>query len=153
MVNIKLLAAAPRILYSCKLIRREPCKNETFWHDSDPWWIFSSGSGRRICTPGRLPGVERSTWGSTMAGQELLNSVITLVQVRSHGMADVANGEHVTVRIAVAACADMWMSQTYQLVSLSWFMKYSRSKCRYELPRDARFLAGFSLNSQGIDSL
>jgi hypothetical protein len=27
--------------------------------------------------------------------------VITLVQVRSHGMAEVANGGHVTVRIAV----------------------------------------------------
>ena len=36
-----------------------------------------------------------------MAGQELLNSVITLVQVRSHGMAEVANGGHVTVRIAI----------------------------------------------------
>ena len=30
-----------------------------------------------------------------------MNSVITLVQVRSHGMAEVANGGHVTVRIAV----------------------------------------------------
>ena len=39
--------------------------------------------------------------GSTIAGQELLNSVITLVQVRSHGMAEVANGGHVAVRIAV----------------------------------------------------
>ena len=45
-----------------------------------------SGSGRRICTPGRLPGVKLS------------NSVITLVQVRSHGMAEIANGGHITVR-------------------------------------------------------
>jgi hypothetical protein len=30
-----------------------------------------------------------------------LYSVITLVQARSHGMAEVANGGHVTVRIAV----------------------------------------------------
>jgi hypothetical protein len=60
-----------------------------------------SGSGRRSCTPERLSGVELSTWGSTMAGYEQLNSVITLVQVRSHGMAEVANGGHVTVRIAV----------------------------------------------------
>jgi hypothetical protein len=92
-------------------LRREPCKNETFWHDSDPWRIFStsswglwafpraltyiygipthhlwsnqhvqrspvlsprcdagSGSGRHICTQGRLPGFERSTWGSAIAG-------------------------------------------------------------------------------------
>ena len=39
--------------------------------------------------------------GSTMAGCELLSSVITMVQVRSHGMADIANGGHITVRIAV----------------------------------------------------
>ena len=32
---------------------------------------------------------------------ELLNSVIMLVQVRSHGVAEVANGGHVAVRIAV----------------------------------------------------
>jgi hypothetical protein len=25
-------------------LRREPCKNETFWHDSDPWRIFSTSS-------------------------------------------------------------------------------------------------------------
>jgi hypothetical protein len=30
-----------------------------------------------------------------------MNSVITLVQVRSHGMAEVANGGRVTVRIDV----------------------------------------------------
>ena len=36
-----------------------------------------------------------------LAGYELLNSVITLVQVRSHGMAEVANGGHITVRTAV----------------------------------------------------
>ena len=25
-------------------LRREPCKNETFWHDSDPRRIFSASS-------------------------------------------------------------------------------------------------------------
>ena len=25
-------------------LRGEPCKNETFWHDSDPWLIFSTSS-------------------------------------------------------------------------------------------------------------
>ena len=39
------------------------------------------------------------------------------------------------------------MLQTWKLVS--WFMKYSRSKCRYKLPRDARFLAGFSNKISG----
>jgi hypothetical protein len=40
------------------------------------------------------PGVQLSTQGYAMAGYELLNSVITLVQVRSHEMAEVANGGH-----------------------------------------------------------
>ena len=34
--------------------------------------------------------------------KELLDSVMTLLQVRSHGTAEVANGGHVTVRIASA---------------------------------------------------
>ena len=40
---------------------------------------------------------------------------------------------------------DVSNPQTRILVILSWFMKYSRSKLRYKLPRDARFLAGFTL--------
>jgi hypothetical protein len=28
-------------------LRREPCKNETFWHDSDPWRIFSMRTSSR----------------------------------------------------------------------------------------------------------
>ena len=84
---------SPHHLWSNQHVQRSPVLS--------PRCDAGSGSGRRICTPGRLPGVERSTRGSTVAGQELLNSVITLVQVRSHGMAEVANGGHVTVRIAV----------------------------------------------------
>ena len=84
---------SPHHLWSNQHVQRSPVLS--------PRCDAGSGSGRRICTPGRLPGVERSTWGSTIAGLELLDSVITLVQVRSRGMAEVANGGHVTVRIAV----------------------------------------------------
>ena len=60
----------------------------------------------------RVPGVdvgfalrgdsrELSDRPTTIAKYEGLDSAITLVQVRSHGMAEVANGGHVTVRIAV----------------------------------------------------
>jgi hypothetical protein len=36
------------------LIRREPCKNETFWHDSDPWQIFSTSSRGLWASPRAL---------------------------------------------------------------------------------------------------
>jgi hypothetical protein len=35
-------------------LRREPCKNETFWHDSDPWRIFSTSSRGLWAFPGAL---------------------------------------------------------------------------------------------------
>ena len=51
-----------------------------------------------IFTPRWLPGVVLSTRGSNIARQKLLSRVITMVQVRSLGMAEVANGGHITVR-------------------------------------------------------
>ena len=33
-------------------LRREPCKNETFWHDSDPWRIFITSSRGLWAFPG-----------------------------------------------------------------------------------------------------
>ena len=35
-------------------LRGEPCKNETFWHDSDPWRIFSTSSRGLWAFPGAL---------------------------------------------------------------------------------------------------
>ena len=37
-----------------KLSRREVSKNETFWHDSDPWRIFSTSSRGLWIFPGAL---------------------------------------------------------------------------------------------------
>ena len=47
-----------------------------------------------------------------MAGYELLSSVITMVPVRSHGMAEVANGGHVTVWLwTVAIFVWLWRAE------------------------------------------
>ena len=35
-----------KLTHELKLIRGEPCKNETFWAYSDPWRIFSTSSRR-----------------------------------------------------------------------------------------------------------
>ena len=53
---------SPHALWSNQHVQRSPVLS--------PRCDAGSGSGRRICTPGRLPGVERSTRGSkiTIAG-------------------------------------------------------------------------------------